>query len=389
MNVPREDRLTRLYIQLPAMETGGNANAITPERMFVEANKILAPYTLRYTYCDWWTIYRVGQRVSNHYTLYERVFLAGDAVHSHTPKGGQGMNVSIQDAFNLGWKLGGVLKGQLTRSILKTYEAERGPVAQQLIALDRTMSRLLSGKPDLEELDRVYGQARRFLSGVYVRYPPSSLVAGVASERQQDWQLPNSSHEANVLAKAYLAMNVTLGERLPSHQVLLQSDACRWETQDLLKSDGCWRLIVFGGDVSNKTQLNRVNTLGEDLAVSSNGVLSKYVSVNARGSSIIQVFLLHCAPRTAQVELSDFHQTLFPFDGRQGHDYSRVFMDLSPASAASEVSGDAHRFYGVDPARGCLVVTRPDQVVGYVGELEDVDGLKQYFDGFLIPKECV
>ena len=357
------------------MNADGDANAITPERMLVEANKILAPYALRYTYCDWWTIYRIGQRVSNHYTLHERVFLAGDAVHSHTPKGGQGMNVSIQDAFNLGWKLGGVLKGQLIRSILKTYEAERRPVAQQLIALDRTMSRLLSGKPDLKELDRVYGQARKFLSGIYVRYPASSLVAGVASEAQQDWQLCNS----------YLATNVTLGERFASHQVVLQSNACRWETQDLLKSDGCWRLIVFGGDVSNEAQLKRVNTLGEELAVSSNGNLGKYMSVDARGSSIIQVFLLHCAPRTAHVELSDFHRTFFPFNGRQGHDYSRVFADLPPISAASEVSGDAHRFYGVDPARGCLIVTRPDQVVGYIGEMEDTDGLEHYFDGFLIP----
>ena len=368
------------------MNAGGSANAITPERMIVEANKILAPYTLRYIYCDWWTIYRVGQRVSNHYTLHERVFLAGDAVHSHTPKGGQGMNVSIQDAFNLGWKLGGVLKGQLTRSTLKTYEAERRPVAQQLIALDRTMSRLLSGKPDLEELDRVYGQARKFLSGIYVRYPPSSLVAGVASEPQQDWQLPNRLNEANVLAKIYLAKNVIVGERFANHQVILQADACRWEAQDILKSDGCWRLIVFGGDVSDEAQLKRVNTLGEELAGSPNGNLSKNMCVDAQGSPIIQVFLLHCAPRTAHIELSDFHQTFFPFDGRQGHDYSRVFMDLSPMSAANEVAGDAHRFYGVDSSRGCLVVTRPDQVVGYIGELEDTDDLKQYFDGFLVRK---
>ena len=133
----------------------------------------------------------MGQRVSNYYTLHERVFLTGDAVHSHTPKGGQDMNVFIQDAFNLGWKLDEVLKDQFTRFILKTYEAERRPVAQQLFALNRTMSRLLSGKPDLKELDRVYGQARKYLSGIYVRYSASSLVGGVASEAQQDWQLRN------------------------------------------------------------------------------------------------------------------------------------------------------------------------------------------------------
>ena len=108
------------------------------------------------------------------------------------------------------------------------------------------------------------------------------------------------------------------------------------------------------------------------------------MSVDARGSFIIQVFLLHCAPRTAHVELSDFHRTFFLFNGRQGHDYSRVFADLPLISLASEMSGDAHRFYGVDPARGCLIVTRPDQVVDYIDEMKDTDDLEHYFDGFLI-----
>jgi NADPH-dependent dioxygenase len=61
------------------------------------------------------------------------VFLAGDAAHVHSTTGGQGMNCCMQDAFNLGWKLALVLKGYAKRELLDTYEAERRPVAEQVI----------------------------------------------------------------------------------------------------------------------------------------------------------------------------------------------------------------------------------------------------------------
>jgi NADPH-dependent dioxygenase len=61
------------------------------------------------------------------------VFLAGDAAHVHSTTGGQGMNCCMQDAFNLGWKLALVLKGYARRELLDTYEAERRPVAEQVI----------------------------------------------------------------------------------------------------------------------------------------------------------------------------------------------------------------------------------------------------------------
>ena len=60
-----------------------------------------------------------------------RVFIAGDACHTHSPKAGQGMNVSMQDGFNLGWKLASVIRGRCFPRILKTYSAERQPVAKR------------------------------------------------------------------------------------------------------------------------------------------------------------------------------------------------------------------------------------------------------------------
>jgi phenol 2-monooxygenase len=100
MVIPRENKLVRLYIQM--MTTGEEAkldrSQITPEMILESAQRIITPYKLTYKYCDWWTAYQIGQRVGDSFSYKERIFLAGDAVHTHSPKAGQGMNVSMQDS---------------------------------------------------------------------------------------------------------------------------------------------------------------------------------------------------------------------------------------------------------------------------------------------------
>lgn len=103
MVIPRENKLVRLYIQLQATDSQKNGSKadrswITPEIILQSAQRIMHPYNLDYAYCDWWTAYQIGQRVSNKFSQSDRVFLAGDAVHTHSPKAGQGMNVSMHDS---------------------------------------------------------------------------------------------------------------------------------------------------------------------------------------------------------------------------------------------------------------------------------------------------
>lgn len=101
MVIPRENKLVRLYIQITTTEADGSPidrKNITPEKILQSAQKTLAPYKLNYEYCDWWTAYQIGQRVGSNFSKNERIFLAGDAVHTHSPKAGQGMNVSMQDS---------------------------------------------------------------------------------------------------------------------------------------------------------------------------------------------------------------------------------------------------------------------------------------------------
>ncbi len=70
-----------------------------------------------------------------------RVFLAGDAAHVHSPAGGQGLNTSVQDAYNLGWKLGRVLRSGAPESLLDTYEEERRPLAAEMLGLSTRIHR--------------------------------------------------------------------------------------------------------------------------------------------------------------------------------------------------------------------------------------------------------
>lgn len=161
MVIPRENKLVRLYIQLTTTEKDGeqkgakvDRSTITPEVILQSAQRILHPYKLSYEYCDWWTAYQIGQRVGTGFSARERVFLAGDAIHTHSPKAGQGMNVSLQDTYNLGWKIASVVKGITDRSILRTYQSERRRIAQDLIDFDHKFSRLFSGRPAKDIMDK-------------------------------------------------------------------------------------------------------------------------------------------------------------------------------------------------------------------------------------------
>ncbi|KAI9830058.1 MAG: hypothetical protein M1819_005888 [Sarea resinae] len=377
LSVPREKGMTRLYVQLPDSDSqfdtmAGSDTSTIAKQIIASARKIIAPYSLEYRYCDWWTVYRVGQRVCDQFSYKNRIFLGGDAVHTHTPKGGQGMNVSMQDAFNLGWKLGGVIKGQLDRSILGTYEAERRPIAQDLIDLDTDMARVLSGKTmaDEAEVRQVYARLRNYGSGANLSYGRNSLIAASDMPCQP------------VSAKQHLASNLKLGMRFPSHQVLNQSNAISTETQSLLKSDGSWRLLVFAGDITNERQLERVNTLGEKLS----GLQDKFLSIRP-DRPFLEVLLFFCA-RMDQIELNDFHRTFFPFDETKGYDYNKIFAD-PPASRVSSRAESAHVGYGISIGKGCMVVARPDQCISWIGELEDTEVLERYFDGFMVRKAVV
>lgn len=107
-------------------------------RKIVAARSHLAPEDI--TEIRWASDFRPRAALADRFQQ-GRVFLAGDAAHVHSPAGGQGLNTSVQDAYNLGWKLGAVLRGEAPASLLDTYEEERLPNAAEMLGLSTKVHR--------------------------------------------------------------------------------------------------------------------------------------------------------------------------------------------------------------------------------------------------------
>ncbi|KAF4415805.1 putative phenol 2-monooxygenase, partial [Fusarium austroafricanum] len=329
MVIPRENKLVRLYIQLTTTAKIGDQDSradrswITPKVILESAQKIMAPYKITYRTLDWWTAYQIGQRVGSNFSAHDRVFLAGDAVHTHSPKAGQGMNVSMQDSFNLGWKVANVVKDLASRSILKTYESERKGIAQALIDFDHKFSRLFSGRPAKDIMDEegismdvfkeAFEKGNLFASGIAVDYEQSTIVAK-----------PNGQ-DKDAAKRQALAPEIKLGMRMPSVKVLNQSDARPWHLQELLRSNGTWRLLVFPGDTSLDNQNKRMNTLCDKLSAESS-FLKRFTPPSARYDSVIEVLTVHASERQKH-DIFDFPDVLRPYHEVDGWDYNKIFVD--------------------------------------------------------------
>lgn len=397
MVIPRENKLVRLYIQLTTTNADGGSggkkfdrSTITPETIIASAQRIMHPYKITYRYLDWWTAYQIGQRVGDSFSLNERVFLAGDAVHTHSPKAGQGMNVSMQDAFNLGWKVASVVKGQSDRSILKTYQSERRRIAQDLIDFDHRFSRLFSGRPAKDVMDEegismevfkdAFEKGNMFASGIAVDYGASMIVAKTGSSKEQgDGTEVLGAEEFRTSSKPTLATKLEVGKRMPSFKVLNQADARPWHFQELLKSNGKWRVVVFPGDIHNPSQRDRLNKLGNNLA-SESSFLRWATPVGQKYDSVIELLSCHSSPRTSTT-IYDFPEVFRPWDEQDGWDYWKIHVD---DQSYHEGHGHAYENYGIDPTAGCAVILRPDQYISWVGEFDDFESMNRFFGGFMV-----
>lgn len=250
--IPREgDALVRFYIELP----GKTASEITLQYLQGHASIVFHPYRVEVAETAWWSVYSIGQRQANYFTKAHRVFLTGDACHTHSPKAGQGMNVSLQDGYNIGWKLGQLLKGLAPPRILETYVSERQQTATALIEFDRYLTKLFSTSYRLENgitadhFKDQFIQAGRYTAGLATKYSPSMLTRPAAGDLK-------------------LASRLHVGMRLPTSLVIRHCDAHPLQLVNAVPSDGRWHVVVFAGDISaGDAQLGRLNSVSPNQLV--------------------------------------------------------------------------------------------------------------------------
>jgi phenol 2-monooxygenase len=340
--IPREGGyLVRFYIELDQLAPDQRVSdrAITAEDLVATARRILHPYTLDVAEIAWWSVYEIGQRLCDRFDdvpadagsdRLPRVFIAGDACHTHSPKAGQGMNVSMRDAFNLGWKLAAVLRGQSAPGLLHTYSAERHAVARELIDFDREFAAMFSARPtttgdataegvDPAAFQQYFVRKGRFTAGTATRYTPSMSWRVIAFATAED---PTSPTSGLATLCAHLSDDPT-------------------------------------------SPVNRSTPSGQDI------------------DSVIDVrAVLQQDHHT--VALADLPVLLRPRKGRYGlTDYEKVYCpDLTGGV-------DVFDLRGIDRAQGCIVIVRPDQHVAAVLPLHDHQALDDFFAGIVLAAATV
>lgn len=273
MVIPREriatgEYLTRLYVQVkgevnPEIDqvpvNGGQSKdrghaksrreQITLEGLLKQAQGVFEPYQMQFRdseAVDWWAAYQIGQRVTEQFSKKDskginRVFIVGDACHTHSPKAGQGMNVSMMDSYNLAWKLIHSLNGltpdldesKSSEHLLDTYHTERHTIARQLIEFDREFSSMFSGQIGADhgsalthdQFLEVFSTGNGFTSGCGIEYPENLLV-----------EKPSPAHRAPVEGTDYLSGILRPGRRLLNVRVKRHADGYRRDLQDGLFS---------------------------------------------------------------------------------------------------------------------------------------------------------
>jgi 2-polyprenyl-6-methoxyphenol hydroxylase-like FAD-dependent oxidoreductase len=199
-----------------------------------------------------------------HATEYRRgrVLLAGDAAHTHTPIGGQGLNIGIQDAVNLGWKLAAVLDGRAPEDLLDTYHEERWPVAERVLTQSMGQTELV--KPgrrrqairdlfeDLIALPETTRHLSGELSGLSLRYPLGDAHP-LLGLRMPNLAITTASGETDVLtllqdARALVITFTPARSRAVRAALKGWADHADHVTAQYApdKRDGLWHVPVFG-----------------------------------------------------------------------------------------------------------------------------------------------
>ncbi|ODM15637.1 hypothetical protein SI65_08871 [Aspergillus cristatus] len=392
MVIPREDNMVRLYVQI-ASSTDPDwhpRKTASVEEVQAAAKKILKPYWVEWDRVEWYSVYPIGQGISEKYTLDERVFMGGDACHTHSPKAGQGMNTAFHDALNMAWKIHAVESGFANRSILSTYESERKDIAEMLLNFDAKYAALFSKRRptagevgeashtsvkaggEEDEFVKTFKSSCEFTSGYGVAYKPNVF----------NW---DASHPAQSPLFNYPGVRLTPGRAFTPSTVTRLADANFVALEQEVPANGAFRIFVFAG-IQDKTK-QAIADFAANLE-KDRSFLSAYRRPDIKDVSFFERHFPHStnftlnviyAAQKNQVDVNSIPQILRDY-------HHHLYADDIPDIRVPQAKYAAHEKLGFDPEKGGVVVTRPDSHVACVVQLVEgsgtVDALNAYFSAF-------
>lgn len=373
--LPREGGYVfRMYVELDKLKDGEKAASkkFTQDDMIAAANRIIRPYSLDVKEIVWWSIYDIGHSITDKFddvpegsARAPRVFTAGDACHTHSPKAGQGMNVSMQDTFNLGWKLVHVLQGRADPGLLRSYSKERLTEAKRLVETDHEWARIASAPTTQAEREgkeepRIIRQFKanlEFTGGTAVKYDTSTLFAP-------------GTHQA-------LARGEAIGRRFHSAPVVRLSDAKQMQLGHVAEADARWRIYAFAGQSDQGQPGAPIAQLADWLENDPRSPVVKHTRKGEDIDAIIDVRAIF-QPTFDRLDYGHMPSLLKPKTGKLGlTDHEKIFC------VDHKGAGDIYDMRGIDREKGCLIVVRPDQYVANVLPLDAYEELSAYFAGVL------
>lgn len=383
--IPREGGyLVRLYVEMDKLGEDERvaSRGITLDQLVAAAQRILHPYRLEVKEVPWWSVYEIGQRICDKYddvptrgrsSRQPRMFIAGDACHTHSPKAGQGMNFSMQDTFNLGWKLAAVLRGQSTPALLDTYSEERQVVAQELIDFDREWAQMFSDRAKLDSAGEPGGVDPREFQKYFERH--GRFTAGMGTQYRRSAICGETLHQR-------LATGFVIGTRFHSAPVVRVADAKLLHLGHVGKADGRWRLYAFARVNDHVEDSAGVRALCRFLEESPESPIRRYTRAGQDIDAVIDVRAIFQQSHR-ELAIESMPELLLPRKGRHGlRDYEKVFC------AGLRDGPDVFDVRGIDREQGALVVVRPDQYIAHVLPLVAYGTLVDFFAGFMLPGEA-
>ncbi|MEY2993467.1 MAG: Pentachlorophenol 4-monooxygenase [Pseudomonadota bacterium] len=369
--LPREGGyIFRMYVELDKLRPDERAaqKKFTQDDLIAAANRIIRPYSLDVKEVVWWSIYDIGHSLTDRFDDVPsgedrdpRVFIAGDACHTHSPKAGQGMNVSMQDTFNLGWKLIHVLQGRAAPRLLRSYSAERLTEAKRLVDTDHHWSRVMSAPTTQAERDgtqepriiRQFKDNLEFTGGTAVKYDTSELFAV-------------GTHQA-------LARKEEIGRRFHSAPVVRLSDAKQMQLGHVAEADARWRIYAFASEADASGPGSAMHQLADWLQHNPQSPVVRYTRPGEDIDAVIDVRAIF-AQTFDQLAYETMPEFFKPKTGKLGlQDHEKIFC------VDHKGQGDIYTMRGIDRERGCMIIVRPDQYVANVLPLNAYQELSAYF----------